>query len=123
MLFLLSEELILLWYLFTRWNVFLSLLELCHTCSCLIKQWLCFHVPKEAKKKEKLAYIVVIYSNIHDLFQLCCITVLVLLPGGTGAQAVGSRVRHRLGVLGQIKSLPFSSPAKEHGLIISLTSG
>lgn len=49
----------------------------------------------------------VIYSSIHDLFQLCCVTVLVLLTGGTGAQAIGSHGRHRLGVLGQIKSLPF----------------
>lgn len=60
------------------------------------------------KKKEKRGWFVVVkYSNIGDLFQLCCITVLVLLTAGTGAQAVGSHVRRTLGVLGQIKSLPF----------------
>lgn len=49
------------------------------------------------KKKEKREYVVVvIYSGFHNLFQLCCVTVLVLLTGGTGAQAVGSHVRHRL---------------------------
>lgn len=63
-------------------------------------------IPKEVKKKRGHV-VVVIYSTIHSLFQLCCITVLALLTGGTGAQAVGSHVRHKLGVLGQIKSLPF----------------
>lgn len=65
------------------------------------------HSQRGEKERETGICCCGYFSNIGDLFQLCCITVLVLLTAGTGAQAVGSLVRHTLGVLGQIKSLPF----------------
>lgn len=97
-------------------------LELCHTCFDKVMASLSRSQRGEKEREVGICCCGYLFRHSEPVSVMLCNSSGVA-DGWNWSTGYGVSCETQSAVLGQIKSLPFSSPAKEHGLIISLTSG